>query len=145
MLAAGEWEGGGWIVGSTGRSAKDFTPTFLDDDPRITQALFPRAHADVGGRGKRSVRRSPIQQAPPLWEPLISLGSKESLVHLARGAAQLSVGLHLTRDVLDRMVVPDPATAPCRYAPSILIGYLTGGQMATGVRSFEWHLQSVIV
>ncbi len=27
----------------------DFTPTLWDDDPRITQMLFPGAHADVGG------------------------------------------------------------------------------------------------
>jgi hypothetical protein len=27
----------------------DFTPTFWDRDPRVTQVLFPGAHADVGG------------------------------------------------------------------------------------------------
>jgi uncharacterized protein (DUF2235 family) len=27
----------------------DFTPTFWNRDPRVTQALFPGAHADVGG------------------------------------------------------------------------------------------------
>ena len=28
---------------------EDFRPTLWDDDPRITQALFPGAHSDVGG------------------------------------------------------------------------------------------------
>ena len=45
----------------------DFEPTLWDPDPRITQVLFPGAHADVGGGYSTTRRESGLSDGALLW------------------------------------------------------------------------------
>ncbi len=54
----------------------DFEPTFWFDDPRITQCLFPGAHADVGGGYPITNHESELSDIAFLWmkEQFASIG-----------------------------------------------------------------------
>jgi uncharacterized protein (DUF2235 family) len=140
----------------------DFTPTLWDPDPRITQVLFPGAHADVGGGYPTTGEESGLSDGALAWmtRELALLGvafapspayrarpSTLGVAHqpwrhepwtvLLRAARRFPKGLCLARSVLDRIadgpVVADPGTPPTPYYPDNLPDYLDGQQAAAGV------------
>lgn len=140
----------------------DFTPTLWDAAPRITQALFPGAHADVGGGNPASGNESALSDCALVWmiAQLTDLGVRFAVtptvtpvpdpagtahqpwVHspwtvLAHCPRVLPSGLCLTQCLLDRLrdgaVVAEPGTPPGRYVPGNLGGYLSGADPVTGV------------
>ncbi|GLH69739.1 hypothetical protein GETHPA_12720 [Geothrix rubra] len=140
---------------------QDFDPTLWDPDPRIVQALFPGAHADVGG-GYPAGSESGLSDgalawmqdrlaeqglrfaALPAWPPAPSATgiahrpwAHFPWTHLPTGARALPAGLRLHRSVLDRMaggpVAPDPGVAPEVYAPGNLGAYVAQGEAKEGV------------
>jgi uncharacterized protein (DUF2235 family) len=140
---------------------EDFTPTFWDDDARITQALFPGAHADVGGGYplgsesglpdrtlewiSRELARLGVQfLASPAFPatPNAAGTAHRPWEHgifaaLAKGPRTFPAGFRLAQYVLDRMtagnVIPDPGATACPYVPPNLTGYITGGKPRPGV------------
>lgn len=139
----------------------DYTPTVWDPDPRITQVLFPGAHADVGGGYPTSNDESGISDCALAWmiERLDRSGVKFAttptyipvpdqtgtahqpwthspwnfLPHLPR---VFPTGLCLSKCLLDRVgrpVVAEPGNLPVPYAPGNLAGYLIGAAPAPGV------------
>ncbi len=140
----------------------DFTPTLWDADPRITQALFPGVHADVGGGYPVSGDESGLSDCALEWmiAQLADLGVRFApaptcipvpdaagvahrpwihapwtvLAHLPRA---FPVGLGLSECLLDRLrngpVVAEPGTPPDRYAPGNLGAYLAGTLPAAGI------------
>ena len=140
----------------------DFTPTFWDAAPRITQVLFPGAHADVGGGYPTTATESGLSDRALQWMTgeLAKLGvllaakptyvphpdaagvAHQPWVHppwdvLPRSTRVMPSGLALAQFVLDRMasraVVPDPGAASCSYAPDNLSAYLAGSAAAPGI------------
>lgn len=140
----------------------DFTPTLWDSDARITQVLFPGAHADVGGGYPMENAESGLSDAALSWmtAELKKLGVRFSaapifapkpdpkgVAHrpwahppwedLPRGARAFPAGLNLAQSVIDRlrggMVDSDPGGPSGAYAPSNLAGYIAGDAAAAGV------------
>jgi hypothetical protein len=140
----------------------DFMPTFWDRDPRVTQALFPGAHADVGGGypvadsesglsdgalkwmtgelTKRGVGFSPTPTFIP--KPDAKGTAHRPWAHppwdaLPRAGRVFSQGLALAQSVLDRMaggqVFADPGNSVPRYNPSNLSGYVVGSTAGPGI------------
>ncbi len=146
---------------SVDEARQDFAPTLWDADPRVVQALFPGAHADVGG-GYPAGAESGLSDESFLWmaEQLAGEGLRlaappATLVspsaagiahrpwahfpwtHLPTGARAFPEGLSLHRSVLARLsagpVVPDPGLPPEPYRPSNLGAYLEGMGAKPGV------------
>lgn len=140
----------------------DFTPTLWDADPRITQVLFPGAHADVGGGNPASGHESALSDCSLLWmiAQLTSLGVRfavtptavpvpnpAGVAHqpwthspwtiLAHRPRVIPPGLCLSQCLLDRLragpVVAQPGMPPGSYAPGNLLGYLAGTDPVNGV------------
>jgi hypothetical protein len=132
---------------------EDFTPTLWDADPRITQVLFPGAHADVGGGYPVANEESGLSDGALFWMTgqLAALGVRFSAVPavpvnpdaggkghwpwlspvwqvLPRAARQLPPGLGLARSVVDRMnltaVFADPSQPAGPYRPGNIRTYL---------------------
>lgn len=141
---------------------EDFVPTLWDSDVRITQALFPGAHADVGGGYQDGNDESGLSDRTLAWmtERLSSAGvlfastptikphpdprgtAHEPWLHLPwtmlpRGPRAFPAGLCLSQFVIDRInagpVVADPQTAAMPYVPANLAAYLNGKAAAPGV------------
>lgn len=141
---------------------EDFSPTLWDADPRITQALFPGAHADVGGGYPDSDDESGLSDRTLAWMigQLSPLGvlfaatptitphpDPRGIAHepwlrlpwdvLPRGPRAFPAGLCLSQFVIDRIngspVVAQPQTAAAPYAPTNLLAYLNGNAAAPGV------------
>jgi uncharacterized protein (DUF2235 family) len=140
----------------------DFTPTLWDADPRITQVLFPGAHADVGGGNPASGDESAVSDCALIWmnAQLTKLGIRFAtapdfmptpdpsgvahqpwyhvpwtvLSHLPR---VFPAGLGLSQCLLDRLrngpVVAEPGLPPQRYMPGNLGAYLVGTDPANGI------------
>ena len=146
---------------SVDEARQDFDPTFWDDDPRIVQALFPGAHADVGG-GYPAGAESGLSEGAFVWMAAQLAGEGLRLAappgtvaapsaagiahrpwahfpwdHLPSGPRRFPPGLRLHRSVLDRMaagpVVPEPGLAAEAYAPANLGAYVAGGAAKPGV------------
>jgi hypothetical protein len=140
----------------------DFTPTLWDADPRITQALFPGAHADVGGGNPASGNESSLSDCALVWmiAQLTKLGvwfaptpattpapdptgvAHQPWVHapwtvLAHRPRGFPSGLCLTECLLDRLrdgpVVAEPGIPAGPYTPGNLGGYLLGTDPVNGV------------
>lgn len=145
---------------SVDEARQDFDPTLWDSDPRIVQALFPGAHADVGGgypTGVESglsdgalawmqaelVAQGLRLSATPAWVPAPSATGTGHRpwthfpwTHLPTGARSFPGGLRLHPSVLGRMVaavVPEPGVAPEAYAPTNLDAYVAGQAAKAGV------------
>jgi uncharacterized protein (DUF2235 family) len=131
-----------------------FTPTLWDADPRITQVLFPGAHADVGGGYPDS--ESGLSDCALEWVTgqMSALGvvfaAKPTVVlkpdacgksHtpwadapwniLPRGSREIRGGLTVHRSVVDRLA--GVARLPAPYKPSNLPDYLDGAGLKAGV------------
>lgn len=146
---------------SVDEARQDFDPTFWDPDPRIIQALFPGAHADVGG-GYPGGAESGLSDGAFAWmrDRLAEQGLRFAAVpslpvapsatgtahrpwaqfpwtHLPTGPRAFPAGLRLHRSVLDRLaagpVVPDPGAAAEAYAPANLGAYVAQGRARDGV------------
>jgi hypothetical protein len=140
----------------------DFTPTLWDADPRITQVLFPGAHADVGGGNPASGDESALSDCALIWmiARLTDLGVRFAVTPTATrvpdpaGVAHqpwthapwtllvhrprvFPAGLCLTQCLVDRLrgrpVDAAPGTPPGRYAPGNLGDYMIGTDPANGV------------
>jgi uncharacterized protein (DUF2235 family) len=140
----------------------DFTPTLWDADRRVVQALFPGAHADVGGGYPTTNSESGLSDNTLEWMTanLTAIGvhflqtpayrpapSHNGPAHapwlhapwnvLDRAARTFPGGLQLAQYVLDRVndasVVLDPGTPATKYAPSNLGEYIADGAALTGV------------
>ncbi len=142
---------------------EDFTPTLWDPDPaRIVQALFPGAHADVGGGYPVENNESGLSDGALVWmiDELTKLGvlfnatpkavpkpDPAGAAHqpwisgvfslLPKHARTLPDGLGLSRSVIARMnaglVYPDPRVPKIDYRPSNIAAYLNGLQPAAGI------------
>jgi uncharacterized protein (DUF2235 family) len=138
----------------------DFTPTLWDSDPRITQALFPGCHGDVGGGNPeaesglsdgplRWLTAQLVQQGVLFTTPADGIGRPDARAMLHRpwispvwkgllsGARVFPDGLCLSRSVLDRIAagnVPvEGGDAPASYRPANLVDYVDGEVAVTGV------------
>jgi uncharacterized protein (DUF2235 family) len=132
----------------------NFTPTLWDADPRITQVLFPGAHADVGGGYPDS--ESGLSDCALQWvtkqmgalgvafaaKPTVALEpdpcgkshtpwSDAPWNILPKGTRELRGGLAVHRSVVDRLA--GVAKLPAPYKPSNLPDYLDGAQLKAGV------------
>jgi hypothetical protein len=141
----------------------DFTPTLWDDDPRITQALFPGCHSDVGGGYLSSDDESGLSDWSLRWmmEKLAPLGvvfaDPQAWVPKpdARGTAhqpwtappwtvlpheprRFPSGLCVGQSLVDRLAAGPVACGPglpaALYAPGNLGGYIAGMKLAAGIR-----------
>lgn len=141
---------------------EDFTPTLWDPDLRVTQALFPGAHADVGGGYPESEDESRLSDRTLEWmtQQLASLGvlfaatptivphpdpagaAHQPWLHspwnlLPRGERVFPAGLCLSAFVLARMaagpVAAEPGKPAALYAPANLAAYLDQKAAAPGV------------
>ena len=139
---------------------EDFTPTLWDPDPRITQALFPGCHGDVGGGNPEA--ESGLSDGPLRWltaqlahqgvlfkTPADGVGGPDARAMLHRpwisavwkglpsGPRVFPDGLCLSRSVLDRIAagnVPvEGGDAPAPYRPANLVDYVNGEAAVTGV------------
>ncbi|HEX9082907.1 MAG TPA: DUF2235 domain-containing protein [Holophagaceae bacterium] len=146
---------------SVDEARQDFDPTLWDPDPRVVQALFPGAHADVGG-GYPEGAESGLSDGALRWmaerlagEGLRLAASPASLgapspkgtahrpwthfpwTHLPTGSRTFPEGLRLHPSVLDRLaagpVVPDPGQSAEPYRPANLQAYLEGTGAKPGV------------
>jgi uncharacterized protein (DUF2235 family) len=52
---------------ATDERRQSFTPCLWNPDPRVTQVLFPGAHADVGGGYPNTAEESGLSDAPLAW------------------------------------------------------------------------------
>jgi uncharacterized protein (DUF2235 family) len=140
----------------------DFAPTLWDGDPRITQALFPGAHADVGGGYPDSNHESGLSDGALEWmtRQLANLGvvfaatpavvphpDSSGTAHrpwshspwdlLPQRERVFPAGLSLSESVLERMAggpaSPHPGTAAAPYTPGNLAAYLAGNAAMPGV------------
>jgi uncharacterized protein (DUF2235 family) len=140
----------------------DFTPTLWDGDARITQVLFPGAHADVGGgypaggnesglsdctlkwmTGELAKRGVRFSTAPVFAPKPDSKGvAHQPWVHppwdaLPRGNRSFPGGLCLSQCLLDRMnggmVCCDPGAGGIAYVPANIGTYVAGTAAAAGV------------
>jgi hypothetical protein len=141
----------------------DFTPTLWDDDPRITQALFPGCHSDVGGGYLSSDDESGLSDWSLRWmmEKLAPLGvvfaDPQAWVPKpdARGTAhqpwtappwtvlpheprRFPSGLCVGQSLVDRLAAGPVACGPglpaTAYAPGNLADYIVGMKLAAGIR-----------
>ena len=146
---------------SVDEARQDFAPTLWDADPRVVQALFPGAHADVGG-GYPAGEESGLSEGAFRWmaERLAGEGlrlaappapvaspSVAGIAHrpwahfpwirLPTGPRVFPAGLRIHRSVLDRMaagpVVPDPGLPPEPYRPANLGAYVEGMGAKPGI------------
>lgn len=146
---------------SVDEARQDFAPTLWDADPRVVQALFPGAHADVGG-GYPAGGESGLSDGAFRWmaeqlaggglrlaapPAIVALPSAAGIAHrpwahfpwthLPTGARAFPDGLSLHHSVLDRMaagpVVPDPGLPPEPYRPANLGAYLEGMGAKPGI------------
>jgi uncharacterized protein (DUF2235 family) len=140
----------------------DFTPTLWDADPRIVQALFPGAHADVGGGYGTLGTESGLSDCALVWmtQKLTALGLRFAdparyvptprplalghqpwvtppwhvLLHAARS---FPAGLSLSQCLVDRCrggaSIGQPGMLASPYAPGNLSAYLVGANPAAGV------------
>lgn len=140
----------------------DFAPTLWDADLRITQALFPGAHSDVGGGYPTTGDESGLADCTLLWmiERLEGLGVRFATVptykpapnptgtahqpwtqapwkFLDHRARSFGPGLCLTKCLLDRLadgpVVAEPGAPSGPYEPGNLGNYLAGTAPLPGV------------
>jgi uncharacterized protein (DUF2235 family) len=140
----------------------DFIPTLWDPDPRIAQALFPGAHADVGGGYPATNGESGLSDRTLTWMTtrLDDLGvlfstspavvpkpdaggcahqpwTKVPWTALPRKERHFPSGLSLAQSVIDRLavasVLAEPGFVPGPYSPPNLTNYLTNRQPAPGV------------
>jgi hypothetical protein len=141
----------------------DFVPTLWQPDPRVTQVLFPGAHADVGGgypvaTGESQLsdgafvwmcnelqRRGLAFQPRPSYEPHPDPTgpAHQPWVHvpwaqLPHGPRELVPGLCLHSSVLQRIaavaVAAEPGAKAASYLPGNLEGtYLQAGRVCPGV------------
>jgi len=136
-----------------------FTPTLWDPDPRITQVLFPGAHADVGGGYTTSDNESGLSDCALGWmtRELAGLGvhfaaaplipetpdpagpAHEPWVEpewlaLPRGPRLHPAGLALSQAVLDRLAAGPVMPEFGNYGPSNIGPYLNGSAAAPGVK-----------
>jgi uncharacterized protein (DUF2235 family) len=140
----------------------DFAPTFWDRDDRVTQVLFPGAHADVGGGYPVENNESGLSDGALKWmtaalttrgvrfspSPVFipkpdckGIGHSPWAHHpwlgLPKGERVIIPGLALARSLLDRMaageVFVDLGSAVPHYDPSNLASYLVGGAPAPGI------------
>lgn len=139
----------------------DFTPTLWNPDPtRITQVLFPGAHADVGGGYTTGNNESGLSDCALRWlgrelqqlgvifaqTPTIAINpDPKGTAHrpwqeplwaaLPRDARTFPTGLGLSKSVIDRLnagpVIPDPGAPAAPYRPTNIASYLSAG-LATG-------------
>lgn len=141
---------------------EDFSPTLWDADPRITQALFPGAHADVGGGYPDDDDESGLSDRTLAWmtTQLSAAGvlfavmpaimphpDPRGTAHepwlqlpwdvLPRGPRAFPAGLCLSQGVIDRInggpVLAEPQAPATPYAPANLTAYLKGNAAAPGV------------
>jgi uncharacterized protein (DUF2235 family) len=131
----------------------DFTPTLWDADPRITQVLFPGAHADVGGGYPTAGNQSGLSDCALVWmtAALKALGVRFSATPayvaapdaagvghkpwedlpwpaLPQGARSFPAGLCLSKCLVERL-----GAGPAEYNPTNLVAYLNGMQAADGI------------
>jgi len=147
---------------SVDEARQDFAPTLWEPDPRIVQALFPGAHADVGGgypvangesglsdgafawmcarlaeQGLRFAAAPVTVAVPAATGPAHRPWAQFPWTHLPTGPRMFPAGLRLHRSVLDRMaggpVAPDPGAALEVYAPGNLGAYVAQGKAKEGV------------
>ncbi|HUZ34124.1 MAG TPA: DUF2235 domain-containing protein [Xanthobacteraceae bacterium] len=140
----------------------DFTPTFWDTDPRVTQVLFPGAHADVGGGYPTTNNESGLSDRTLQWmiAQFAALGvqfaasptyvpkpdcrgaahqpwTSPPFDNLPRGLRTLAPGYSLAQFVIDRMragpVIANPGLAPTQYLPANLNAYVASGAAAPGI------------
>ncbi|HTB46515.1 MAG TPA: DUF2235 domain-containing protein [Acetobacteraceae bacterium] len=141
----------------------DFTPTLWDPHGRITQALFPGCHSDVGGGFVGPGIESGLSDCTLQWmmEQLTELGvtfAKPPLAyvpqpnaratahatwlsgiwsHLPKGPRVFPPTLYLSEEVIDRVeagpVISDPSLPASPYAPENLQVYLAAGGPAPGI------------
>lgn len=141
----------------------DFTPTLWDPDDRITQVLFPGAHADVGGGYHAAGKESGLSDASLRWmldelaalqvqfvDPLAWVLEPDPLgvahqpwtsppwTTLPHGPREFPAGLCISRALLGRLsgglVLANPGMAAAAYAPENLTGYLDGVRIMDGIR-----------
>jgi uncharacterized protein (DUF2235 family) len=137
----------------------DFTPTLWDADPRVTQVLFPGAHADVGGGYPPEVNQSSLSDCALVWmtAELQALGVRFSAAPayvaapnpaafshepwmklpwpaLPQSARLFPDGLCLSKCLIGRLgqVAAMPG-ASVPYNPGNLARYLNGSNAAEGV------------
>jgi len=141
----------------------DFVPTLWDPEPRIMQALFPGAHADVGGGYPTTNGESGLSDRTLAWmtKRLADLGvlfsaspaivpkpdaggcahqpwTKMPWTALPRKERFFPSGLSLAQSVLDRLaaasVLADPGLLPAGpYVPANLANYLTDRKATPGI------------
>jgi uncharacterized protein (DUF2235 family) len=136
----------------------DFTPTLWDADPRIVQALFPGAHADVGGGYPQAKGESCLSDGGLEWvmgeltklqvlfkDPFSFVPNANGcgVSHrpwmdppfdvMPNGPRTFPTGLALHRSVLTRLLGPLSATAPGSYDPGNLLDYVIGREAKAGV------------
>ncbi len=141
----------------------DFAPTFWDVDDRVTQVLFPGAHADVGGGYPVENNQSGLSDGTLKWmtAALTTRGVRFSpsptfiakpdcrgighspwahppWLGLPKGGRVFIPGLDLSQSLLDRMaageVFADLGSAIPRYNPSNLAGYVVAGAAGPGIK-----------
>jgi uncharacterized protein (DUF2235 family) len=142
---------------------EDFTPTLWDDDPRITQTLFPGDHSDVGGGNSIADNESGLSDGSLRWmmDKLAPLGVMfaQPLAWVpkpdARGAGHepwidlpwnlrpigprhFRAGLFVAQSLVDRLAAGSVPFAPglpaAVYAPGNLGDYILASNLLAGVR-----------
>ena len=140
----------------------DFTPTLWDADARITQVLFPGAHADVGGGYSTTGNESGLSDCSLAWmtrqlealgvafsqtaryvpSPLATGVAHEPWTNvpwtaLPHGARTFPAGLSLAQCLIERCrggaIAGLLGTLPRPYAPGNLTDYLVGMDPAAGI------------
>ncbi|HEY1983187.1 MAG TPA: DUF2235 domain-containing protein [Xanthobacteraceae bacterium] len=139
----------------------DFLPTLWDGRTGILQALFPGAHADVGG-GYPCGNESGLSDDAYMWvaenlakldvryrsTPIVTIApDPKGIAHqpwthipwtvLPRTVREFPAGLALRRSVLDRinagLVLAEPGSTPAKYNPANLTAYIAGQKAVSGV------------
>ena len=131
----------------------DFAPVYWEPDERITQSLFPGAHADVGGGYPTAHNESGLSDAAFLWmrdhlaaigvqflptSPVPIAADPAGVAHQpwteppfntrAQGPRELPSGLSVSASTRARLaaglVLPAPELPPRPYRPVNLAGYV---------------------
>jgi uncharacterized protein (DUF2235 family) len=155
--------GHGFHAVAVDEQRSDFTPTLWDDDPRITQALFPGCHSDVGGGYPSDGNQSGLSDWSLRWliDKLAALGVSfvDPLAWVphpdARGTAhqpwtqppwtllpheprRFPPGLDVSQSLVERLAAGPVLAAPdlpaAVYAPGNLGDYVVGMSLTSGVR-----------
>jgi uncharacterized protein (DUF2235 family) len=130
----------------------DFTPTLWDADVRVTQVLFPGAHADVGGGYTTDGNQSGLSDCALAWMTAelrtLGVGFADAPAYVARPdadgvshqpwtelpwpalphcARSFPAGLRLSKCLVERL-----GAGPVTYAPVNLAAYLNGMHPADG-------------